>query len=162
MISRPTAWKIPVRRVCAPERTATEVRARAAVAGMPPNIGSTMLPDALCEQLLIVVELDAGRAAGGRTAQQALEHVQHRDGERRCQQSRNCVPVNLCRRQTIRQHERFRNLADGCDIELQNHRCRSCDDNADERGRYDRVPLFREEHHQQNDKSAISMVAISG
>ena len=31
-------------RVCAPERTATEVRARAAVAGMPPNIGSTMLP----------------------------------------------------------------------------------------------------------------------
>lgn len=94
----------------------------------------------------------AGRATGGRTAQQALEHVQHRDGERRCQQSRNCVPVNLCRRQTIRQHERFRNLADGCYIELQNHRCRSCDDNADERGRYDRVPLFREEHHQQNDK----------
>ena len=108
--------------------------------------------DALCEQLLIVIEFDAGRAAGRRTAQQAFEHVQHRDGECRCQQSRNRVPVNLCRRQTIRQHERFRNLADGCYIELQNHRCRSCDDNADERGRYDRVPLFREEHHQQNDK----------
>ena len=44
MMSRPTAWKMPVRRVCAPERTATEVRASAAVAGMPPNIGSTMLP----------------------------------------------------------------------------------------------------------------------
>ena len=43
-IKSPTAWNIPVRRVFAPERMATLVRAMAAVAGMPPKKGSRMLP----------------------------------------------------------------------------------------------------------------------
>ena len=40
----PSAWKMPVRRVTAPDFTATLVRAIAAVAGMPPKNGTMMLP----------------------------------------------------------------------------------------------------------------------
>ena len=53
--------------------------------------------DALREQLLVVVQLDAGRSACARAAQQALQHIEHSDGKRRCEQSRNRRPVDLRR-----------------------------------------------------------------
>ena len=41
---RPTAWKIPVKRVAMPALIATLVRAMAAVAGTPPKNGIIIFP----------------------------------------------------------------------------------------------------------------------
>ena len=47
--SRPIAWMMPVRRVCCPLLIATEVRAMAAVAGIPPKKGLWGCPSGFVE-----------------------------------------------------------------------------------------------------------------
>ena len=52
----PSAWKMPVRRVTAPDFTATLVRAIAAVAGMPPKKRHYDVANALRQKFTVAVE----------------------------------------------------------------------------------------------------------